>query len=207
VRLRLRRRVAPFDARARCSGVVHVGCAARRFRSVVARRAAACAVDTALLVSLQGARLARFSALSRGARRARRVCGGSRGGGEMRRVGCAAARRAGWRRAKRRKEGCSEVDSRARCRRLFRLFAGARAVCRCVLSAGRVPRAKRRGRGAGTSALSLSEKAPAERLARTPRRRQCCARRTSDGEVRAARCTARAEHARGCAAGEVQQWV
>jgi hypothetical protein len=96
-------------------------------------------------VSLQGARRARFSALSRGARRARRVCGGCRGGGERRRVGCAAARRAGWRRAKRRKEGCSEVDSRARCRRLFRLFAGARDVCRCVLRAGRVPRAKRRG--------------------------------------------------------------
>ncbi len=102
-RLRLRRRAARFDARARCSGVVHVGCAARRLRIVVARRAAAGAVDAALF-SVASRRLARFSALSRGARRALRVCGGSRGGGEMRRIGCAAARRAGWRRAKRRKK-------------------------------------------------------------------------------------------------------
>jgi hypothetical protein len=91
-RLRLRLRAARFDARARCSGVVHVGCAGRCLGSVVARRAAACAVDPALfsVASRRSARallgtLARRSACSarlwrvKGRRRdaARRMRGGA----------------------------------------------------------------------------------------------------------------------------------
>ena len=100
VRLRLRLRVAPFYVRARCVGVVHVGCAARRIGCGAAQRAAAGAVEVSRSsVASRGGR-ARCSAFARGARRARRVCGGCRVGGEKLRVGCALARRAGWRMAR-----------------------------------------------------------------------------------------------------------
>ena len=65
VRLRLRRRAARFDARARCSGVVHVGCAARRFRSVAARRGAACAVHEPCSVASRRSARALLGALAR----------------------------------------------------------------------------------------------------------------------------------------------
>ena len=150
---------------------------ARRLRGAAPQKrdcTARCGVcnDAALLVSLQGARRARFSALSRGARRARRVCGGSRGGGEMRRVGCAAARRAGWRRARGEKKAVPRW-THARAAGAFFDCLPARETCAGACCAPGVCHGQSGVAGAPERLVSLSEKAPAERLARTPRRRRC----------------------------------
>ena len=131
MRLRLRLRVAPFDARARCSGVVHVGCTARRLGSVAARRGAACAVHEPC---------SRFKALgaraSRRSRAALGVLGASVAGqGAAARCGASDARRrgapgGGWQRGGKEGSAPSEVDSRARCRRLFRLSTDVRGAGR-----------------------------------------------------------------------------
>ena len=124
VRLRLRLRVAPFYVRARCVGVVHVGCAARRIGCGAAQRAAAGAVEEQC--RFKGRARALFGVCARrSARSARlwRVQSRRREAACRLRVGAARRMADGKRRG-----GSSVADSRARCRRLFRLFTGTRGV-------------------------------------------------------------------------------
>ena len=171
MRLRLWLRVARFDARARCSGVVHVGCAGRRFGSTAAWRGAACAVHEPC---------SRFKALgahaSRRSRAALGVLGASVAGKEAAaRCGASDARRrgapggGGQRGGSSDFRGSSEADSRARCRRLFRLFTGTRGVCRCVLRGARVgaawvERGARRAAASEQSCKLTSASAPVQLL-------------------------------------------
>ncbi len=91
VRLRLRRRVAPVDARARCSGSAHVGCAARRFSFAGLHGALRRVQSLLFIVSLQrGARASRRSRAALG------VLGATVAGqGAAARCGASAARRRG----------------------------------------------------------------------------------------------------------------